>query len=295
MNRIETGEIVPLLKKEPELEYNLAGGLLLTIREADLFSLDKKLFESGYKYGCVLPFRGLRKTDSIERFKTLPLKIVHLEEAWNPTDHDSLPLAVLAGLYGYWQRRQKIQQNAPILQDALFPSKQTCHRLFSELYQAFPGIKFISHEFRVDYPADRLLVEINQGIELSAKEILDKSQEQGIGLVFDPRHLLPREKMVSFPSEPTKPDLGEWEKQFNEFASRVEVVDINPPQPQDLIDLREGKGLLRELAQAAKEAGNVKFLRVEIPIPPKLQIPGLPSHQKGFEFLQAIGQRLMEK
>jgi len=52
--------------------------------------------------------------------------------------------------------------------------------------------------------------------------------------------------------------------------------------------------LLKELAQAAKETQGIKFLRVEIPIPPKLQIPGLPGHQKGFDFLQAIGQKLME-
>lgn len=100
--------------------------------------------------------------------------------------------------------------------------------------------------------------------------------------------------MISLAGEPTKPYQGEWEKQFNEFVSQIEVVDINPPKPDDLTDLETGKGLLKELAQAAKEAGNVEFLRVEIPIPSKWQIPGLPSHQKGFEFLQAIGQRLME-
>lgn len=234
MNRIETGDFISSVGEGPKLEYNLAGGLLLTIRESDLFFLDKKLFESGYRYGCILPFRGLTKKGSVERLKDSPLEIIHLEEAWNPTNHDSLPLAILAGLSGYWQRRQKTQPNAPILQDALFPSKQTCDQLFAEFYRAFPGIKFISHEFRVDYPADRLLVEINPGIQLTTDQILDKSQEEGIGLVFDPRHLLSRERMVSLPGEPTRPYRGEWERQFLTFAKQIEVVDINPLQRSDV-------------------------------------------------------------
>lgn len=217
-----------------------------------------------------------------------------MEEAWNPTNKDNFVLAVLAGLYGHWKRFRGDETEPPILQDALFPSKFTCIKLFRELYEVYPKAKFISHGININYPSDRLLVEVNPGIELSAQEILEKSQRAGFGLVFDPRHLLNSKSTISVANEPTKTYKGEWEKQFNELSSQIEVVDINPPKSEDLSDLEAGKGLLKELAQAAKGASGVKFLRVEIPIPPKWQILGSPFNKKGFDFLQAIGQRLME-
>jgi len=66
---------------QSELEYNLAGGLLLTIREGDFGHLQEDLFNSGYRYGCLLPFRALTRKEGIETLKNSPLQIVHIEEA----------------------------------------------------------------------------------------------------------------------------------------------------------------------------------------------------------------------
>jgi len=286
---METGE-----SQSPKLEYNLAGGLLLTIRENDLKVLTEKLVTSGYRYGCVLPFRGLVKEGAIENLQNSPLSIVHFEEAWNPTKWDSRGLAVMAGLYGQVLKFAKLRKQEPILQDVPFPGKATCERLFDELLKAFPKAKFISHIIDVQYPSDRLLVEVNPGINKPAEQILAEAKEKGIGLVFDPSHLLVSDRTISVAGEPVKPNKGEWERQFKIFASQIEVVDINPPQPTDVGDLLKGGGLLKEVAQAAREAGKVEFIRVEVPIPPELQLSGLSNHQKGFDFLQAIGQRLME-
>lgn len=278
-----------------KLEYNLAGGLLLTIREKDLEFLTKGLVSSGYRYGCVLPFRGLTGEGAIEKLQNSSLSIVHLEEAWNPTEEKNIAKAVIAGLL---HRRKLFGKKEgsfpPQYWDGLFSSKATCDGLFEQLYTKIEGVKVISHTFEVDFPSDRLLVEINPGIELSQSEILDISIQRNIGLVFDPSHLLASDKIISVAGGPTKPYKGEWERQFIAFSDQVRVVDINPPSLADEDDLFEGKGSLKELAQAAKEAGKVEFLRVEIPIPAKWQIPSSPLNQKGFDFLQAIGQRLME-
>lgn len=276
-----------------ELEYNLAGGLLLTVREADFKRLQEGLDNSGYRYGCVLPFRALIRKEGIDALRSSPIQIVHIEEAWNPTNEDNLGKAIIAGLLGYYRRFKGIEGPNPIVQDAMFPAKATCERLFNELVEAFPKVKFISHALNVSFPTDRLLVEVNPGIGLSASEILDQTEEKGIGLVFDPRHLLPTESTISTPGQPTKALRGEWEGQFETFKGKVEVVDINPPAKGDVGELLHGRGLLKELALAAQETG-VKFLRVEIPIPPMQQIPGSPLQSKGFEFLRDIGQALRE-
>lgn len=157
-----------------ELEYNLAGGLLLTVREKDFNRLQDGLVKAGYRYGCLLPFRSLVKGGA-EQLKESPLQIVHIEEAWNPTTEDNLAKAVWAGLVGYWRRYKGDKTEPPILQDAFFPGKATCHRLFTEIIKAFPEVKFISHELDVNFPSDRLLVEINPGINLSFFKAGDKS------------------------------------------------------------------------------------------------------------------------
>ncbi|MBN1263204.1 MAG: hypothetical protein JW991_02510 [Candidatus Pacebacteria bacterium] len=182
--------------------------------------------------------------------------MVHFEEAWNPTSQDNLGRAVLAGLIGYWRRFHGDKTEPPILQDSFFPSKATCQGLFREIAEAFPEAKYISHKIQTKFPADRLLVEINPGINLSDKEILDMTEERGIGLVFDPSHLLASERMVSRPGLPTRQPKGEWERQFQVFSSRLEVVDINPgDQKGDVGDLLAGRGMLKELASAAADAG----------------------------------------
>lgn len=97
--------------------------------------------------------------------------------------------------------------------------------------------------------------------------------------------------MISLPGLPTKQPRGEWERQFRTFQKKIEVVDINPPSKGDVADLLAGKGMLKELAQAAKE-NKIRFLRVEVPIPTLQQLPGSPLQNKGFEFLREVGEAL---
>ena len=274
-----------------ELEYNLAGGLLLTITEGDFKRLQEKLVEAGFGHGCVLPFRALAKKGGVEALKDSPLDIVHFEKAWNPTSQDNLGLAVAAGILGKLKRMVGDKSEPPIVQDAIFPSKKTCDRLFEELMAAFPNAKFISHEVRTNYDSGRWLLEINPGLKVQPAQILEEAKERGVGLVFDPSHLLPSNSALSLPGQATKAPRGEWEKQFQFFRSGLEVVDIHG-DPNELFG--QG-GELRELAQAAKETTSIRFLRVEIPIPPKQQLPGVrQSQEKGFQFLREIGQALRE-
>lgn len=288
--------------ESPKLEYNLAGGLALTIFGSDFEELCHGLAEAGYRHACVLPFRALSQDSGVATLRN-NLNVVHIERAWNPTKHDFFPTALLAGMMGMVKRARGDESQPPIVQDALFPGKATCERLLKDLMKAFPSAKFISYSLKLDFPQDRVLLGLTSGIELSYQEILEYSEHTGIGLVFDPSHLLAPEKAVSAPGLPTKASKGEWERQFNRLSSRIEVVDINPSGYGNIaVDalLKRNRGILKELAAAAREA-RVKFLRVEIPIPKiwqipgKIPLPGLPSHQKGFEFLQEIGQALLEE
>jgi hypothetical protein len=278
--------------KVPNLEYNLAGGLLLTINDKDFSELQSGLKESGYSSACVLPFRALTKESGMDSLKHSPLSIIHIEEAWNPTSEDHLGKAVIAGLLGYYNKFQNIPGANPIVQDAFFPSEKTCKKLFDNLLMEFPQAKFISHQIDINFPENRLLVEINPGIKLEASELLAKAEQKGIGLVFDPSHLLPTDKSISLPGQSTK-NKNEWEKQFNYFSSKIEVVDINPPDKNnDVKELISGKGLIKEMVEAAKGIG-VEVLRVEIPIPAFQQLPSIRPHSKGFEFLKEIGNAIM--
>jgi len=273
----------------PHLEYNLAGGLLLTCTSKDLEKLCAEVKAAGYEYACVLPFRGLaNKLDSLSQ-----ITVVHLEDAWNPTPYDSLPLAVLAGLIGYARRLGGNKTHPPILQDAFFPGKATCEKLLKELMTTFSETTFISHKVTTAWPPNRLLLEIHQGLNLTPAEILDLAEREGFGLVFDPSHLLPSGK-TSLPGQPVSQPRGEWETQFNVFSrsGKVEVVDINPPKKEDVSDLLKGRGLLAELAAAAKEIPSIDFLRVEVMMPISSQIPLSPNQKQGFKFLKEIGEAL---
>lgn len=288
-------------EERPQLEYNLAGGLLLTIREQDFQSLVEGVASSGYNHACLMPFRALRNRWSLEKLSNSPLTVIHLEDAWNPTPYDFLPMAVISGLWGFLRRKMDKQARPSTIADSFFPGEATCENLLKTLMASFPQAKLISHQVNMEVPKGRLLLEINEGLNLSAQEILELSQKDEVGLVFDPSHLLPSEKTVSFAGEPTRKPRGEWERQFLTFASRLEVVDINSPRPSDIrfpertaIDeLLKGRGTLAELAKAAKELPGVKFLRVEIPLPLANQIPMLPTQRReGFEFLKQIGEAL---
>jgi len=158
----ETG---PEKSISPALEYNLAGGLLLTISIKDFQELQRGLRGSEYSSACVLPFRALRNEEGIRSLQDSGLSIVHLEEAWNPTTKENLIEAIFSGLVGYYRRFRGLPGNNPVLQDSLFPSRATCAKLFKELLEQFPGAKFISHQLDIDFPSERLLVEINPGVK----------------------------------------------------------------------------------------------------------------------------------
>lgn len=285
---------------QPNLEYNLVGGLFLTVREQDFRNLIEGVISAGYNHACVLPFRALTKRNAIENLKNSSLSIIHLEEAWNPTPYDFLPKAVLAGLWGFFQRQRNKQIRPPTIADALFPGKATCETLLKTLMETCPQAKLVSHQVNLTIPKERLLLEISEGLNLSASEILEISQRDEIGLVFDPSHLLSSERMISLVGQPTRKPQGEWEKQLLAFAQRVEVVDINLPRRGDIHlpeenainNLLQGKGILAELAAAAKELPGVRFLRVEIPVPLSAQIPFSPKQKEGFQLLKAIGEVL---
>lgn len=288
---------------KPNLEYNLAGGLPLTVRATDFERLCRGVAEAGYTHAALLPFRALTKPGAIADLRKQPLTIVHLERAWNPTAWDKPILAGLTGLLGWAEREtdKRVKKwfpqldlvKHPTAQDAAFPSLATCDDLFRQIYQAFPGVKYVAHDLELGFSSDRLLVEINNGIRLSPEELLAHSEEEGFGLVFDPSHLLAAKRTVSLPGQPTKAASNEWERQFNCFSSQIEVVDINPPEPREkhTRDLLGGSGLLAELAAAVKEIPQIEFLRVEIEMPLTDQ---LLHPQKGFEFLAAIGRALKE-
>lgn len=282
-------------ENQPSIEYNLAGGLLMTIGERDLLRLGEKLKTAGYTHACALPFRGLTGPHAITRLARYPLTVVHCENIWNEQTPDyPLPIAVVAGLVGHLRRKLGDLSEPPLLQDTLFAGKPTCDRLLTEMLE-LPGVKLISHTIEVKANPDKFLLEINPGIKMSAQELQEWARQNSIGVVFDPRHLLPEfVSSVSTPSEPTCQSKSAWEKQFEAFRSSIEVVDINPPTPQDVPDLLQGRGLLHEVAQAAKELKTVRFLRVEIPIPPLTQIPYSPLQPRGFSLMTAVAQTLKE-
>jgi len=278
--------------ERPHLEYNLAGGLLLTLTEEKIWRLCQGVKEAGYTHACILPFRGLTPEKAGKSLRNQPLTIIHFEDAWNPTSFDSFPIAILAGLLGYARRFAGDKTQPPILQDAAFPSKITCQRLVEELMKEFPEAKFISHEAKFKFPPSRCLLEINPGLNMTADQLRDWAEQNRIGLVFDPRHFLSSTQAISLPKQPTRKPKGEWEKQFQTFAPHIEVVDINPPKKDDVTQLLAGRGILKELVQAAKETEGIQFLRVEIPMPISTQLPLSPRQQAGFNFLKEIGEAL---
>ncbi|MGB9911589.1 MAG: hypothetical protein ACPLKP_03270 [Microgenomates group bacterium] len=269
-------------RKSLDLECNLAGGLPLTLTEKTFAFLCQKVVEAGYSYACLLPFRGISQKKEIP---LLPLTIVHIEDAWNPTPYDFLPMAVAEGIFGYFKRVLG-DKSRSILQDSLFPGKDTSRKMVDYLMEIFSTAKFITHEVEmIERFPGRTILEINPGISLSYFQFKDWLQEQqGLGLVFDPAHLLslPTSPSISLRGRPTQ-NFSQWERQWRDFLPWIEVVDIHPPTSKDLKLFFQRKGILWELTKATKESGSsIKFLRVEVPF--------------GWRFglLRRIGERLNE-
>lgn len=281
----------------PELELNLAGGLLATITEGDLTALISRAEKAGFPNFCALPFRGLQKEGSVEKLADSGVSVVHIEDAWNPLTrkaYDHFLPALVAGTYGTFSRRLlRTSSNIPLIEDALFPSQETSSRIVEELMTAFPEAKFISHQASLGrVPKNRFLLEIHPGLEITREEIADWSQELGVGLVFDPSHLLQGTATVSRPGQPTQPG-NFWEREFNYFAQtgKLEVVDIQPSSKQAGSYRQIQERALRELARAAKEINSVRYLRVETRLPLGEQLPWL-SRKRSFPVLSQIAQTL---
>lgn len=279
-------------ESESKLEYSLAGGLALTVRPEDFEGLCAQLVKEGYGSACLFPFRALIKKGGVEALKESGLSIVHLEQAWNPTSKDSLPLAVLAGLLGHWKKLRGDGGQPPILQDALFPGKATGERLFRELMDVFPKAKVISYDVEAAWKDERLLLGVDPGKTQDLQRFIEETEARGVSVFFDPHNVIAG--TISLPGKPTK-KKRDWEPQFQALAKtgRLEVVDIHPVGENDVRDLKEGRGMLRELAQAACEIGTVEFLRIEIPFPLRLQIPGTSPLGRG-DFLWEIAQALKD-
>jgi len=287
------------ISQGPELELNLAGGLLATITQKDLKAFIKRAQEAGFPNFCALPFRGLEK-GGIRELAERGVSIVHVEDAWNPLSgkpYDRLIPALVAGTYGTFSRKILGKKSEiPLIEDSLFPSEETCSRIFGELMEAFPRAKFISHEASLGKtPKSRFLLEIHPGLKMEKGEIADWAQEAGVGLVFDPSHLLQRVVTVSAPNQPTRL-RNDWEGEFNFFANtgKIEVVDIQPSSKNSGSHRQiERRGRLQELAAAAKEVASIKYLRVETRLPIKDQLPVI-SRGKDFPALRQIAQVLQE-
>lgn len=274
----------------PSIEYNAAGALLLTLRNEDMWSLLSGLHQAGFDSICMLPFRALAEPQNVKYLRESPVKVNHLEDAWNPTHEDN----ILAGMFASALHKKRVKdvfQRKPEKQptkywDGLFPSEATCQNIFEQMRKTVPTAKFISHRTNTDLDPSAWLLEVHPGLNMNAQEILVWSEQNGVNLVFDPSHLLPSTINKSFPGRPIR-SAQEWEKQFNTLSQsgRVEVVDIQG----DIGGLLNGKGELAELTAAAKKATGVQTLRVEVPIPATKQIPGIEFAQKrGFRFLAEI-------
>ena len=215
----------------PSLEYNLAGGLLLTLTPTDLERLCSGIKMAGYEHACVLPFRGL--TETLDPLR--PLTVIHVEKAWNPTPHDSLPVATIAGLAGYAKRFLGDQNQPPILQDALFPGRKTCEQLFQALVTTFPGTKFISHEIDFQTPRNRLLIEINEGIKLTSQELIEISHLDDFRLVFDPPIYFPLIKSLVFRGNPPASQKENGKNNLMPFLVQAELKSLISTLPKKVI------------------------------------------------------------
>jgi len=294
---VENIESAVKIPSRPELELNLAGGLLATITQKDLKAFIERAQEAGFPNFCALPFRGLKK-GGIGELVERGVSIVHIEDAWNPLSgklYDRLIPALVAGTYGTFSRKiLRKRSEIPLIEDSFFPSEETCSQVFGELMEAFPKAKFISHKASLGrVPKSRFLLEIHPGLEMKKEEIVDWAQEMGVSLVFDPSHLLQKAATISTPNQPTRLK-NDWEGEFNFFANtgQIEVIDIQPSSKAGGSYRQIEKGArLQELAAAAKETASIKYLRVETRLPIKDQLPVI-SRRKDFPVLRQIAQTL---
>jgi len=270
-------------KHRPKLEYNLAGGLILTTTEEGLTILANAARGVGFPVFSGMPFRGHRKNH-----ENLP--IVHLEAAWNPTNQDNFLMAALAGMAGHIKRAVGAKNQSPILQDALFPGRERSNFLLHHLLKTH-NAKLISHKILphrlIETPKESWLLQINSAVEKNPEELIAWTKETGVKLVFDPSHLGHwfGSKTISAPNNPIQP-YDETIPIFYKLAEEgiIEVVDLNS-QKRSLFNSEQNKqlletGVLKELIEASTEYESIEYLRLELPIAAREQLITLISGDK---------------
>jgi hypothetical protein len=164
------------------------------------------------------------------------------------------------------------------------------------MVEAFPKAKVVSYPVTLDSfeNSPKYLLGVHSGLAAGPKELAEFAEENSVGLVFDPTHLL-RESFTgqarSYPGAPTR-SVPAWRRQFRTLSESIEVVDIHPSGRGELDELLSGEGSLVELARVAKEV-NVSYLRVEVPLPCKEQFP-LALHRANLPVLSEIARVLNE-
>lgn len=272
------------VEKPPYQEFNIGGALLGTLRQDILENLALRIRQSGVSHLSMLPVRGIPDQEAVEKFGEFlgknEMGVAHLEEAWNPTNHRKLGVAMLSSLLVGPVKRFLGNKSAPVFWDGLFPNREICQDVFGQMRRFFPGVKVISHSIEDALVKDKLVETSRPMLSKGREAFLDLVQEKGIALVFDPAHLeyLGPGKTISYPSQPTVNDQRGWENHWLAFSATglVRVVDFRPPVNlkkillgrDDYGGLTVGKGKLMELAAAAKKTVSVEFFRVEAILPP---------------------------
>src|SRR3989338_1866724 len=180
--------------KDNEICMNIASLLPMAVLRPYVEYASRKLMEFGYGTLCVLPLRGLVRSDGVE----LSLPVHYIEPAWNPTER-----AGLAGLLEVLRGGPE----APQIHDFVaFHNKYDSSEGFYRMAEAYrsgdksnPTLTEIVHKLP-DYPlsgagsiwVDATILEIHPGLNMSAKEILDKiSVERSMipSVDIDTRHI----------------------------------------------------------------------------------------------------------
>lgn len=263
----------------PELEFNLASGSIITVTSDGLEKLVTVAEGAGFKKFTMMPFRGYNPQNRIQQ----NWPVVHIEEARSPTTGENIVLSMLSALAQQIKRLDGKEAQVPTLEDGLFPGREKCKEVLSQLLQTYPEAKLVSHTILphrlIKTPSQRWLLKVNPAVEMDPQQLVDWSQETGVQLVFDPSQLmhLTREEVVSLPGQPTEV-INSSLPLFHRLAEAgtVEVVDLGSNQ-QNIPDSIEclSKGELKELTVASREYDSIEFLRLELPIKTKDQIEAL--------------------
>lgn len=281
------------VNKQPKIICSVATAPLQGLRAFDFQQFGQALEDGGYEGISALPYRT---EDIVRLYQEYFPPVILVEDAWNPTTNNNIILSLLEGIHGELKRKIGDTDEAPILQDALFfPNKKTSAKITDGIMATNPAAHFGSIDFDSRFAPDRTMIHIQslyKSHALTSEEILQRSEDTGSLLLFDPVRLLDP-KNVSYPDQPTKKFSGEWERQLATFADRIAGVDIHPTNKQEVNDLLNQTGKLYELTLASQKlCTNLQFLRVETLVPLMSQLPSSPYQKKGTDFLRQVAEVL---